>query len=109
MAGRGREGGRVPGLGEQREAGRGDGGDTDPAARDGQPGWGRRGAEGTLQDARVDRGTRTADVPMDLVVEEGADRRERSSWAKVRFRARGTAPCAICPLLIKMPTFERSL
>lgn len=38
MAGRRQEGGRVLGLGEQWEAGRGDGGGTDPAMRNMQLG-----------------------------------------------------------------------
>lgn len=100
------EGAGVPGLGEQREAGRGDGRDTGTAMRDTGS---RAGGSGGLRAARMDRGARPADVPGDLVVKEGADRQERSGWAKVRFRARGRAPRAICPLLIKMPMFKRSL
>lgn len=106
MARRGQEGGRVLGLGEQQEAGRGDGGGTDPTARNAQPGWGQWGAAGTLWAARVDRGAQPAEVPGHLVAEGGAYRRERSAWAKVCLRGKGTAPCAICPLLIKMPMFK---
>lgn len=53
MAGKGQERGRVLGLGEQWEAGRGDGGGTDPAVHNTQLGWGQCVAMGTLQAARV--------------------------------------------------------